>query len=139
MPHYVAIDARVSLSRDQRLSVWSSPPIHSSGAQHLIPQPYRGKKPLRARSNSFAIASLQAATPESPVNQFAQTMGPERSPPTTDTSGRRGTTPAMATDFSLGDPWELRRAAVSNRKSVWRRLTANVDKCLLRVVSKFYK
>ena len=137
MPHFFVIDARVSMSREQSISIWSSPPIHSCGAQHLITQPYR-EKALRARSNSISTSSLRVA-PASPINQFAQTMGPERAPPRTDNSWSRRTTPAMSNDFSLADSWDPRRTATSNRRSVWRRLTANVDKCVLRVVSKFYR
>ncbi|EGZ15330.1 hypothetical protein PHYSODRAFT_508964 [Phytophthora sojae] len=116
MPHYFVIDARFS-SR-------------------------RGKLP-RDRSGSISVASLNTF-PTSPVNRFAQSMGPAR--PITPTAWSRHTTPAMSTrrmdfycDYSFVDSWDHSYRAKSNRRSVWQRFAENVDKCVFRVVSKFYK
>ncbi|KAE9298398.1 hypothetical protein PF008_g23510 [Phytophthora fragariae] len=55
----------------------------------------RAKLP-RARSGSISITSHDNF-PVSPVNRFAQSMGPERTKPTAEKAWRRHTTPAMST------------------------------------------
>ncbi|OWZ03721.1 hypothetical protein PHMEG_00024493 [Phytophthora megakarya] len=95
----------------------------------------------RARSGSISISSLNAL-PASPVNRFAQSMGPERTNPTNENVLRRHTTPAMSTrrgEFYFAESWDHTYSAKSNRRSVWQRFTENVDRCVFRVVSKFYK
>ncbi|EEY65216.1 uncharacterized protein PITG_16840 [Phytophthora infestans T30-4] len=112
MPRYFVVDARFSMSNDPN-----------------------------SRSGSISISSL-GAFPASPVNRFAQSMGPERTNPASEPFWTRHTTPAMSTrryDFVLDDPWDFTYAAKSNRRSVWRRFAENVDKCVFRVMSKFYK
>ncbi|ETL86195.1 hypothetical protein L917_14364 [Phytophthora nicotianae] len=127
------------MSNDPNYPFLSSRQVHHCAAQ----QPYksrRGKVP-RARSGSISISSL-SALPASPVNRFAQSMGPERPKPTNESVWTRHTTPAMSTrrgDFVFDDSWDFSYAAKSNRRSVWQRIAENVDKCVFRVMSKFYK
>ncbi|KAG7377398.1 hypothetical protein PHYPSEUDO_011734 [Phytophthora pseudosyringae] len=137
MPNYFAIDARFSVSNDPNYPLSSSRQVHHCQAQ--LPS-RRGKMP-RARSGSISISSL-SAFPASPVNRFAQSMGPERPKPAQETAWSRHTTPAMSTrrgDCYFADSRNFSYVAKSNRRSVWRRFTENVDKCVFRVVSKFYR
>ncbi|KAG3109246.1 hypothetical protein PI124_g20235 [Phytophthora idaei] len=140
MPHYFAVDARFSLSTDPNYPLLNTRQVHHWEVQQPSTKSRRGKVP-RARSGSISISSL-SALPASPVNRFAQSMGPERTKPTNENVWTRHTTPAMSTrrgDFFLDDSWDFSYAAKSNRRSVWRRFAENVDKCVFRVMSKFYK
>ncbi|KAL3659302.1 hypothetical protein V7S43_015573 [Phytophthora oleae] len=138
MPHYFVIDAHFSVSKELNYPQ-SSRHVHLCDLQEPFTKSRRGKMP-RARSGSISIASL-SNFPTSPVNRLAQSVGPERLQPTIENVWSRHTTPAMSTrrgDFFFTDSSDL-YAAKSNRRSVWRRFTENVDKCVFRVVSKFYR
>ncbi|KAE8881341.1 hypothetical protein PF005_g14105 [Phytophthora fragariae] len=140
MPHYFTIDARFSFSTDP-----DAPRInYKYETSYPCAKSRRAKLP-RARSGSISITSHDNF-PVSPVNRFAQSMGPERTKPTAEKAWRRHTTPAMSTrgmefycDYNFADSWDQSYRAKSNRRSVWQRFTENVDKCVFRVVSKFYK
>jgi hypothetical protein len=141
MPHYFVVDARFSINTDPNY-----PPNNIYAHKRQAPLPSatssRGMKSRRgARSGSMSISSL-SAFPTSPVNRFAQSMGPERTKPAHEDVFIRHTTPAMSTrrcDVYFADSWDSPLTAKSNRRSVWRRIAENVDKCVIRVVSKFYK
>ncbi|KAK1935436.1 hypothetical protein P3T76_010661 [Phytophthora citrophthora] len=138
MPHYFVIDARFSLSTEPTYPP-SSRHIHVCDLQEPFIKSRYGKMP-RVRSGSISIASL-SNFPPSPVNRLAQSVGPERLQPTRENVWSRHTTPAMSTrreNCFFTDSPDL-YAAKSNRRSVWRRFTENVDKCVFRVVSKFYR
>ena len=137
MPHFFVIDARFSLSRHQSNRLSHNCPAYQYEAQHSVAKSRRETVP----SGSISISSL-GAFPASPVNRFAQSMGPERPKRTLENSWTTHPTPMNVhrpghVDFN--DAWETSYAVKSNRRSVWRRLTNNIDKCVVRVVSKFYK
>ncbi|GMF32752.1 unnamed protein product [Phytophthora lilii] len=132
MSRYFVVDARFSFTKDphQEYKFEAPEPCTKSS---------RGKT-RRARSGSISISSLNNL-PVSPVNRFAQSTGPERTNPSRE-NRRRHTAPAMSTrraDYYFAEPWDLSYGAKSNRRSIWQRFTENVDKCVFRVVSKFYK
>ncbi|GMF35346.1 unnamed protein product [Phytophthora fragariaefolia] len=144
MPHYFVVDARFSFSTDLgvpqpnsglfRESKGSTPGLKS-----------RRPKPPRARSGSISIPSF-SSFPQSPVNRLAQSMGPRSHQQTKENAWSRHTTPAMSSqrgdfyfDYKFEDSWDQSYRAKSNRRSVWQRFTENVDKCVFRIASKFYK
>ncbi|KAG6616186.1 Myb protein J [Phytophthora cinnamomi] len=144
MPHYFVIDARFSLSTDPDSPYTNYNPPRYCETSYTCTKPRRPKHP-RARSGSISVTSLDKF-PNSPVNRFAQSMGPERTKPTKEDAWSRHTTPAMSTrrmdffcDYNFAESWDESYRAKSNRRSVWQRFTENVDKCVFRVVSKFYK
>ncbi|CEG47455.1 uncharacterized protein PHALS_04328 [Plasmopara halstedii] len=138
MPNYFVIDARFSFSSELDNSL-------STSHQDFEAQQPRTKsawrKLSRTRSGSISIESFNTV-PVSPVNRFAHSMGIERTKYKPKSIWRRYTPPATSTSvhgYQKDDPSSLSYAAKSNRRSAWRRFTENVDKCLYRMMSKFYK
>ncbi|KAL4123551.1 hypothetical protein PRNP1_009670 [Phytophthora ramorum] len=138
MPYYLVADARFSFSTD---------PLPSKCQVRVydvsLPRAKSTRdKPRRARSGSITASSLNSY-PSSPINRFTQSMGPEKTKFPKENDWTRQTTPAVACgrhgDFYFTDSWDVSYSAKSNRRSVWQRFTENVDKCVFRVVSKFYK